>query len=255
MTPLACDPRRLSRRVVAEGIGTALLLAAVVGSGIMGERLAGGNVGVALLANTLATGAALVALILTFGPISGAHFNPAVTLADASQGGLPWREVPPYLAAQVLGAFAGVAAAHVMFGEPLFFASRHARAGAAQAFSEFVATFGLLAVIWGCVRSRSSVVPFAVAAYITAAYWFTASTSFANPAVTLARSASDTFAGIRPADAPIFIVAQLAGAGAATALFRWLVPALPTVASAVIVPAAPVEDGSVRSSRVSHPPR
>lgn len=180
------DPRSLGRRVVAEVVGTALLLAAVVGSGIMGERLAGGNVAVALLANTLATGAALVALILMFGPISGAHFNPAVTLADASQGGLPWREVPAYLAAQVLGAFSGVAAAHVMFGEPLFFASRHARAGIAQGVSEFVATFGLLAVIWGCARSRSSVVPFAVAAYITAAYWFTSSTSFANPAVTLA---------------------------------------------------------------------
>jgi len=251
MTSGASDPRRLSRRLVAEGLGTALLLAAVVGSGIMGERLAGGNVAVALLANTLATGAALVALILTFGPISGAHFNPAVTLADASQGGLPWREVPAYLAAQVLGAFGGVAAAHAMFGEPLFFASRHARAGAAQAFSEFVATFGLLAVIWGCARSRSSVVPFAVAAYITAAYWFTASTSFANPAVTLARSASDTFAGIRPADVPLFVMAQLAGAAAATALFRWLVPALPTVASAVIVPAAPVEVGRAQSSRVS----
>jgi glycerol uptake facilitator-like aquaporin len=251
MTSGASDPRRLSRRLVAEGLGTALLLAAVVGSGIMGERLAGGNVAVALLANTLATGAALVALILTFGPISGAHFNPAVTLADASQGGLPWREVPAYLAAQVLGAFGGVAAAHAMFGEPLFFASRHARAGAAQAFSEFVATFGLLAVIWGCARSRSSVVPFAVAAYITAAYWFTASTSFANPAVTLARSASDTFAGIRPADVPLFVMAQLAGAAAATALIRWLVPALPTVASAVIVPAAPVEVGRAQSSRVS----
>ena len=251
MTSGASDPRSLARRVVAEAAGTALLLAAVVGSGIMGERLAGGNVGVALLANTLATGAALVALILTFGPISGAHFNPAVTLADAWQGGLPWHDVPPYLVAQVLGAFAGVAAAHVMFGESLFFASRHARAGAAQAFSEFVATFGLLAVIWGCARSRSSVVPFAVAAYITAAYWFTASTSFANPAVTLARSASDTFAGIRPADVPLFVVAQLAGAGAATALFRWLVPALPTVTSAVIVPAAPVEDGGAPSTRVT----
>jgi glycerol uptake facilitator-like aquaporin len=237
---------------VAEAIGTALLLAAVVGSGIMGERLSGGNVAVALLANTLATGAALVALILTFGPISGAHFNPAVTLADASQGGLPWREVPPYLTAQVLGAFAGVATAHGMFGEPLFFASRHVRAGAAQAFSEFVATFGLLAVIWGCARSRSFVVPFAVAAYITAAYWFTASTSFANPAVTLARSASDTFAGIRPADTPLFILAQLTGAGAATALFHWLVPALPAVASAVIVPSASAQDGGTPAARVGH---
>jgi glycerol uptake facilitator-like aquaporin len=214
----------LGRRVVAEAVGTALLLAAVVGSGIMGERLAGGNVAVALLANTLATGAALVALILTFGPVSGAHFNPAVTLADATQGGLAWADVPAYVVAQIAGAFAGVAAAHVMFEAPLFFASRHVRAGGAQAFSEFVATFGLLAVIWGCARSRAAVVPFAVAAYITAAYWFTASTSFANPAVTLARSATDTFAGIRPADAPAFIVAQLLGAAAATGLFRWLLP-------------------------------
>ena len=216
----------LGRRLAAEAVGTALLLAAVVGSGIMGERLAGGNVAVALLANTVATGAALVALILAFGPISGAHFNPAVTLADAAHGGLAWPDVLPYLAAQGLGAFAGVAAAHVMFELPLFFASGHARSGPAQMFSEFVATFGLLAVIWGCARGRSPVVvPFAVAGYITAAYWFTASTSFANPAVTLARSATDTFAGIRPADAPGFIVAQLLGAAAATGLFRWLLPA------------------------------
>jgi len=214
----------LAQRLTAEGVGTALLLAAVVGSGIMGERLAGGNVAVALLANTIATGAALVALILTFGPISGAHFNPAVTLADASQHGIAWPEVPLYIAAEVIGAFAGVAAAHVMFETPLFFASQHARSGLPQAFSEFVATFGLLAVIWGCARLRSSTVPFAVAAYITAAYWFTASTSFANPAVTLARSATDTFAGIRLSDAPAFIVAQLVGAASATALFRWLTP-------------------------------
>jgi glycerol uptake facilitator-like aquaporin len=214
----------LGRRLVAEAVGTAFLLAAVVGSGIMGERLAGGNVAVALLANTLSTGAALVALILTFGSISGAHFNPAVTLAEASQGGLAWGDVAPYVAAQVAGAFGGVAAAHVMFETPLFIASRHARAGPAQAFSEFVATFGLLAVIWGCARLRSGALPFAVAAYITAAYWFTASTSFANPAVTLARSATDTFAGIRPADAPAFIAAQLLGAASATALFGWLAP-------------------------------
>jgi glycerol uptake facilitator-like aquaporin len=201
-----------------------MLLAAVIGSGIMGERLAGGNVAVALLANTLATGAALVALILTFGPISGAHFNPAVTLADAWQGGLAWPAVPVYVAAQLAGAFVGVAVAHVMFGEPLFTASRHARDGLPQVVSEFVATFGLLAVIWGCVRSRAAAVPFAVAAYITAAYWFTASTSFANPAVTLARAASDTFAGIRPVDAPAFVAAQCAGAAAATMLFRWLIP-------------------------------
>jgi glycerol uptake facilitator-like aquaporin len=223
------------RRIIAEAVGTGFLLAAVVGSGIMGERLAEGNVAIALLANTLATGAMLVTLILTFGPISGAHFNPAVTLADASQGGLPWREVPAYVAAQVAGAFAGVAAAHLMFGAPVFSASRHVRAGGAQLFSEFVATFGLLCVIWGCARLRSSAVPFAVGAYITGAYWFTASTSFANPAVTLARSASDTFAGIRPGDAPGFMVAQLAGAAAATILFRWLVPSLPKDASAVVV--------------------
>jgi glycerol uptake facilitator-like aquaporin len=225
----------LKRRVVGEGVGTAMLLAAVVGSGIMGERLANGNVAIVLLANTLATGAALVALILTFGPISGAHFNPAVTLADASQGGLPWREVPAYVAAQISGAFLGVATAHIMFGLPLFFASTHTRSGFAQFFSEFVATFGLLAVIWGCVRVRSSAVPFAVAAYITAAYWFTASTSFANPAVTLARSASDTFAGVRPADVPAFVVAQLLGAGVATVLFRWLIPSLPKSAEAVMM--------------------
>jgi glycerol uptake facilitator-like aquaporin len=214
----------MTRRIAAEAIGTALLLAGVVGSGIMGERLAGGNVAIALLANTLATGAMLVALILAFGPISGAHFNPAVTLADASQSGLPWREVPGYLAAQIVGAFAGVAAAHLMFGAPVFSASRHSRAGAAQIFSEFVATFGLLCVIWGCTRRRSSAVPFAVGAYITGGYWFASSTSFANPAVTLARSASDTFSGIRSVDAPGFIVAQLAGAAAATLLFRWMAP-------------------------------
>jgi glycerol uptake facilitator-like aquaporin len=214
----------LLQRAVAEALGTAFLLATVVGSGIMGENLAGGNVAIALLANTLATGAGLVAVILTFGPVSGAHMNPAVTLADASQGGLLWREVPAYVAAQVAGAFGGVAIAHIMFEKQVFCASTHARPGSAQLVSEFVATFGLLAVIWGCSRRRPSAVPFAVGAYITAAYWFTASTSFANPAVTLARAASDTFAGIRPADAPGFIVAQLLGAAAATATFRWLVP-------------------------------
>ena len=215
----------MARRAVAEALGTAFLLAAVVGSGIMGERLASGNIAIALLANTIATGAALVALILTFGPISGAHFNPAVTLADAFQGGLAWRDAPVYIAAQVVGAFSGVAAAHLMFGQPLFSASRHIRAGGAQILAEFIATFGLLSVIWGCVRSRSSAVPFAVGAYITAGYWFTSSTSFANPAVTLARAASDTFAGVRPVDAPGFIAAQFAGAMAATLLFRWLAPA------------------------------
>jgi glycerol uptake facilitator-like aquaporin len=226
----------LPKRLVAEALGTAFLLAAVVGSGIMGERLAGGNLAIALLANTIATGAALVALILAFGPISGAHFNPAVTLANASQKGIPWRESPLYIVAQVLGAFVGVAGANVMFGLPMFFASRHARSGGAQLFSEFLATFGLLAVIWGCSRSRSSAVSFAVGAYITAAYWFTASTSFANPAVTLARAASDTFAGIRPIDTPGFIGAQLFGAAAATVLFRWLTPSLPSEPEAVVVP-------------------
>jgi glycerol uptake facilitator-like aquaporin len=222
--------------VVAEGVGTGLLLCAVVGSGIMGERLAGGNVALALLANTLATGAALAALILTFGAVSGAHFNPAVTLADASQGGLPWRLVPGYIAAQVIGACLGVWAAHLMFGEPLFMWSTRVRAGGSQLFSEGVATFGLLSVIWGCSRQRSDMVPFAVAAYITAAYWFTASTSFANPAVTLARSLTDTFAGIRLADVPGFVAAQLIGAAAATLLFRWLVPVLPATAKDVVMP-------------------
>lgn len=233
----------LARRCTSEAVGTAMLLAAVVGSGIMGERLAGGNVAIALLANTLATGAALVTLILTFGPISGAHFNPAVTLADASQGGLPFREVPAYLGAQISGAFAGVAVADWMFDLPAFSASRHARTGPSQWLSEIVATFGLLAVIWGCSRRRAEAVPFAVGGYITAAYWFTASTSFANPAVTLARAATDTFAGIRPSDVPWFVVAQLIGAAAATALFRWLVPALPARAANVVVPKEPSEGG------------
>lgn len=227
-----------SKRLVSEAMGTALLLAAVVGSGIMGETLAGGNVALALLANTVATGAALVALILTFGPISGAHFNPAVTLADATQGGIPWRLVPGYIIAQCVGAVVGVYSAHFMFAQPLIQISRHVRSGPSQLFSEFVASFGLLAVIWGCSRARLSAVPFAVGAYITAAYWFTASTSFANPAVTLARSFTDTFAGIRPMDAPGFIVMQLIGALAATALFRWLTPALPESADELLMPHA-----------------
>jgi glycerol uptake facilitator-like aquaporin len=213
----------LARKIAAEALGTAFLLAAVIGSGIMGERLAGGNVALGLLANSIATGAALAALILLFGPISGAHFNPVVTLAVAwRKRNAAWREVSGYLIAQVSGAMAGVACADAMFGEPLFTASRHARSGNAQMFSEFVATFGLLAVIEGCSRYRPSMTPFAVAAYITSAYWFTASTSFANPAVTLARSMTDTFAGIRPIDVPGFVVAQLAGAFAASLLFRWL---------------------------------
>ena len=225
-----------ARRLAGEFLGTALLLAAVVGSGIMGERLSGGNVAIALLANTLATGATLVTLIFTFGAISGAHFNPAVTLADASQGGMRWLDVPGYIAAQVVGAFIGVWSAHLMFAEPVLQVSQHMRAGSAQMFSEFVATFGLLSVIWGCGRLRTEAVPFAVGLYITGAYWFTASTSFANPAVTLARSFTNTFAGIRPGDAPGFIVAQLAGAFIATFLFRWLVPSLPKQARDVIVP-------------------
>ena len=221
----------LARRLVAEGLGTALLLAVVVGSGITAERLAGGNVAIALLANTIATGAGLVALILMFGTISGAHFNPAVTLSEAWQKNVPLREVLPYIAMQVLGAFAGVAVAHGMFGEALFSASEHVRTGASQWWSEFVATFGLIGVIIGCARSRPDITPFAVAAYITAAYWFTASTSFANPAVTLARSASNSFAGIRPVDTLPFILAQLAGAAVATVLFCWLYPAPPAAAT------------------------
>ena len=225
----------LAQRGVAEAIATALLLATVVGSGIMGERLAGGSVGLALLANTLATGAVLVALILAFGAISGAQLNPAVTLAVATEGGLPWREVPVYLAAQLAGAVAGVAVADLMFDLPAFSLSQHARQGPSQLLSEFVATFGLLSVIWGCSRLRSStVVAFAVGAYITAAYWFTASTSFANPAVTIARSLTDTFAGIRPTDVLPFVVVQLLGAAAATGLFRWLVPTLPAAAPRVV---------------------
>ncbi|WP_343733040.1 MIP/aquaporin family protein [Duganella sp.] len=215
----------LARRIVAEGLGTAMLLAVVVGSGIMAERLAGGNVALALLANALATGAGLVALILTFGPVSGAHFNPAVTLSQAWQRNLALREAAPYIAAQLAGALAGVAAAHGMFGETLWTASAHVRSGPAQWWSECVATFGLIAVIIACTRSRPTVTPLAVAAYITAAYWFTASTSFANPAVTLARSMTNTFAGIRPVDTPGFILAQLAGAAAATAIVGWLYPA------------------------------
>lgn len=209
------------RAIASEGIGTGLLVAAVVGSGIMGERLAGGNAALALLANSIATGAVLVTLIFTFAPISGAHFNPAVTLAVAFEGGLAWRRVPGYLAAQFAGAIAGVVAAHAMFEHPLLELSRHARAGLAQGFSELLATFGLLVVIHGTGK-RSAVVPLTVAAYITAAYWFTSSTSFANPAVTVARGLTDTFSGIAPSGIPAFILAQLLGALAATLLFRWI---------------------------------
>jgi glycerol uptake facilitator-like aquaporin len=231
----------MMKRAISEAVGTAFLLATVVGSGIMGERLAGGNVAIALLANTIATGAGLVALILTFGPISGAHFNPVVTIADAWEGGRPWSEVPTYIGAQILGALLGVALAHGMFGEPVFAASQHARSGAAQLLSELVATFGLLSVIWGVSRRSPQLTPFAVGAYITAAYWFTSSTSFANPAVTLARSLTNTFSGIRPVDAPGFIAAQLVGALAATALFRFLVPVRSTKAEVPIVDTATVD--------------
>jgi len=248
-------------RVTAEFMGTAFLVAAVVGSGIMGDRLAGGNVAIALLANTIATGAALVALIITFGSISGAHFNPAVTLADAMERGLPWSEAPFYIVAQCAGGIAGTIVAHLMFGLRWYSLSTHARRGSAVVFSEFVATFGLLSVIWGCSRLRSSTTPFAVASYITAAYWFTASTSFANPAVTLARSLSDTFAGIAPADVPLFIMAQLAGAVVATFVFRWLVPNLSADADQVLTPnsdtsleaASGSQRGAERRYSGSHP--
>lgn len=212
----------LRSRVTAEFLGTGLLVAAVVGSGIMGERLSAGNAAIALLANTIATGAALVALILAFGPISGAHLNPVVSAAEWAAGRLGRAELMAYAAAQFTGGVAGAALANVMFQLPIISLSRHARSGPAQFLSEIVATFGLLVVIWGCARSRPLMVPFAVGSYITAAYWFTASTSFANPAVTMARTVSDTFAGIRPADTPAFLAAQLCGAAAAVMLFRWL---------------------------------
>lgn len=214
----------LSKCVAVEAIGTALLLAAVVGSGIMGEHLAGGNTAIALLANTIATGAALIALILAFGPISGAHFNPAVTLAEATRGGIPWRIVPAYLFAQCSGAVAGVMVSHLMFRLPLFSLSTHIRSGPDQLLSEFLATFGLLSVIWGTSGRQASSAAYAVGAYITAAYWFTSSTAFANPAVTAARSLTNTFSGIRPHDVPWFIIAELLGTAAATLLFSWLSP-------------------------------
>ena len=225
----------LARRAASEAVGTAILLAGIVGSGIMAQRLANGNVAVALLANALATGGVLIAIILTFGPISGAHFNPVVSLADAYKGGLRWSEVPAYILAQIVGAICGVGIADVMFAEPMFFASHHARHGLPVLLGEFIATFGLLAVIWGCSRYRSNVTAFAVAAYIVGAYWFTASTSFANPAVTLGRSLSDTFAGIAPADIPGFVIAECLGAFAATAFFSWL-SSSKLSAEAVLVP-------------------
>lgn len=215
----------LPRRLVSEFLGTALLVATVVGSGIMAEQTAGGNGAIALLANTIATGAGLVALIVTFGPISGAHFNPAVSIALASQGEFAWRDVPAYSVAQIAGALAGTATAHGMFSAPVFFASQHVRTGGAQFLAEFIATFGLLAVIVGSLRRRASTTPFVVGAYITAAYWFTSSTSFANPAVTLGRAFTDTFSGIRPADAPMFILMQILGALAGAIMLGRLAPA------------------------------
>src|ERR1700761_8202923 len=210
------------RQLIAEALGTAWLLATVVGSGIMAERLSGGNNGVALLANSLATGGSLFVLITLFGPLSGAHFNPAVSLAFAIRRELGWRMAGAYVAAQLVGAVLGVCAAHAMFAEPIWQVSTKLRDGAAQAFSECVATFGLIATILGTLPFRPAATPATVSLYIVAAYWFTASTSFANPAVTVARSLSDTFAGIAPASAPLFIVGQLAGTIAALVVFGWL---------------------------------
>jgi glycerol uptake facilitator-like aquaporin len=226
----------LARRVFAEFLGTAFLVAAVIGSGIMADRLASGNVALALLANTIATGAALVALILAFGQVSGAHFNPVVTLMDALEKGLPWAETPYYVAGQLVGGVIGAVVAHLMFALPAISLSRHVRSGPTQVFSEFVATFGLMSIIWGCSRLRTGAVAFAVGAYITAAYWFTASTSFANPAVTIARCLSDTFSGIRPSDVPGFLIAQFLGGIAATMVFRWLVPNLQVGAKEILLP-------------------
>jgi glycerol uptake facilitator-like aquaporin len=214
----------LKKRIVVEALGTFFLLAAVVGSGIMAERLANGNVAIALLANTAATGGALIALIIGFASLSGAHFNPVVTLCFACRNSLPWRDASYYVLAQLLGGIVGVVAANIMFGLPMVFASQHPRAGMAQLFSEFIATLGLLSVILAASRAHFAIVALAVGAYISGAYWFTASTSFANPAVTLARSFSDTFAGIRLADVPGFILAQFAAGVTATLLFRWLIP-------------------------------
>lgn len=226
----------LARRVAAEAVGTMFLLATIVGSGIMGDRLSGGIAGIALLANAIATGAMLVVLILIFGSLSGAHFNPLVTVAIAAERGLRWGDVPIYLVAQVGGALGGVAAAHLMFNEPLFSFSQHVRSGGSQFFSEFVATFGLLLVIWGCARARQDAVPFAVGAYIAAGYWFTSSTAFANPAVTLARSLTNTFSGIRPIDVPNFLMAQCVGAVAAILFVRWLSTPAPSTVDEGVAP-------------------
>ncbi len=233
----------LLRRLAAEWIGTAFLVAAVVGSGIMGERLSGGNVALALLVNTIATATALVALILALGPISGAHFNPVITLAVAWEGAMRWRECPGYVVSQVVGGVSGAIAAHRMFGLPVISISHHVRSEPTQVLSEFVATFGLLAVILGCSRVQSRATAFAVGSYIAAAYWFTASTSFANPAVTIARSLSDTFSGIRPTDSPGFIGAQLVGGLAAVLIFRWLSP----------IPHATTQDGTGSPSEPDTP--
>jgi glycerol uptake facilitator-like aquaporin len=214
----------LGRRIAAEVLGTALLLATVVGSGIMGAKLAGGNVALALIGNTLPTGAILVVLILIFGPVSGAHFNPAVTLAFVSRGELTGRIALAYLAAQVAGAIAGAWTAHLMFELPVLQLSSTVRTGPGQWFAEAIATFGLLLTIFGCLAGTRAAIPYAVGLYITAAYWFTASTSFANPAVTIARALTDTFSGIAPSGAPAFIAAQLAGAALATLLAAWLWP-------------------------------
>jgi len=212
----------LAQRLVAEWLGTAFLLAAVVGSGIMAQKLAGGNVALALLCNTIPTGAILVVLILIFGPLSGAHFNPAVTLAFAYRGELPWALAGLYVVAQITGGIVGVWVAHLMFELPLWQSSLTVRTGSGQWLAEGVATFGLLLTIFGCVSRAPSAVPYAVGLYITSAYWFTASTSFANPAVTIARSLSDTFAGIAPGGVVAFIAAQLAGAALAMVLSGWL---------------------------------
>jgi glycerol uptake facilitator-like aquaporin len=215
----------IPRRLAAEALGTGFLLATVVGSGIMGERLAGGNVAIALLANALATAAILYVLIEWFGPISGAHFNPLVTVMLAWRGDIPWAHVPSYTAVQTIGAIAGVAVANLMFGLDVFTWSQHVRTGAPQWLSEVVATFGLIGLIWVCSRMRATAVSSFVACYIGAAYWFTASTSFANPAVTIARAMTDTFAGIRIVDVPGFLISQAVGVGLAIIIFGWLVPA------------------------------
>jgi glycerol uptake facilitator-like aquaporin len=221
----------LARRLVAEAVGTTLLLAAVVGSGILAERLAGGNVALALLANALATGGVLYTLLTALGPVSGAHLNPALTAVCVAEGQLSWREGAGYVLAQLSGAFVGVAVAHSMFGLGLFSFSHHVRSGFPQAFAEAVATFGLLLTVVACARTRPGAAPGAVACYIVGAYWFTASTSFANPAVTLARALTDTFSGIRPADVPGFLLGQTAGALGGAALVHWLLPARAAVST------------------------